>query len=57
MMINSQFLSRRVLVAGATVACACACVSLAYAHIRIAPLESTPGAREKYTMRVPMRRK
>jgi uncharacterized protein YcnI len=27
--------------------------SLAFAHIRIAPTESTVGAREKYTMRVP----
>jgi uncharacterized protein YcnI len=27
--------------------------SLALAHIRIAPGESAPGAREKYTMRVP----
>jgi len=27
--------------------------SLAYGHIRIAPTESTHGAREKYTMRVP----
>ena len=26
---------------------------LALAHIRIAPTESTVGAREKYTMRVP----
>ncbi len=26
---------------------------LAFAHIRIAPTESAPGAREKYTMRVP----
>ena len=26
---------------------------LAFAHIRILPTESTPGAREKYTMRVP----
>ena len=27
--------------------------ALAFAHIRIAPTESTQGAREKYTMRVP----
>ena len=27
--------------------------TLAFAHIRIAPTESAPGAREKYTMRVP----
>jgi len=27
--------------------------SLLFAHIRIAPTESTTGAREKYTMRVP----
>jgi len=30
-----------------------ACASVAFAHIRIAPTESAPGAREKYTMRVP----
>lgn len=30
-----------------------ASASLALAHIRIAPTESAPGAREKYTMRVP----
>ena len=30
-----------------------ACSSLTFAHIRIAPTESAPGAREKYTMRVP----
>jgi len=29
------------------------CASLTPAHIRIAPTESAPGAREKYTMRVP----
>ena len=29
------------------------CVQLVSAHIRIAPTESTLGAREKYTMRVP----
>src|SRR5947209_9309038 len=29
------------------------CASLALAHIRIYPTESAPGAREKYTMRVP----
>src|SRR3954454_20792249 len=29
------------------------CTQLASAHIRIAPTESTAGAREKYTMRVP----
>jgi uncharacterized protein YcnI len=29
------------------------CASMAFAHIRIAPTESAPGAREKYTMRVP----
>src|SRR5690349_4135205 len=32
---------------------ALACASLTLAHIRIAPTESAPGAREKYTMRVP----
>jgi uncharacterized protein YcnI len=41
---------RRALI-GATFALACA--SLTLAHIRIAPTESAPGAREKYTMRVP----
>lgn len=30
-----------------------ACSLSAFAHIRIAPTESTAGAREKYTMRVP----
>ena len=34
-------------------ALAFACASVAFAHIRIAPTESAPGAREKYTMRVP----
>ncbi len=34
-------------------ALALACASLMFAHIRIAPTESAPGAREKYTMRVP----
>jgi len=33
------------------------CASLTLAHIRIAPTESTPGAREKYTMRVPNEKK
>jgi hypothetical protein len=32
---------------------ALSCASLTLAHIRIAPVESVPGAREKYTMRVP----
>jgi uncharacterized protein YcnI len=36
---------------GAAVALTCASITLA--HIRIAPTESAPGAREKYTMRVP----
>ena len=31
--------------------------SLAFGHIRIAPIESTAGAREKYTMRVPNEKK
>lgn len=53
-MINIQFLSRRILIV-ATVACVC--VSLAYAHIPIAPVESTPAAREMYTMRVPNEKK
>ena len=33
------------------------CAHLAYAHIRIYPTESTFGAREKYTMRVPNEKK
>ena len=33
------------------------CASLASAHIRIYPNESTAGAREKYTMRVPNEKK
>src|ERR1700678_1462455 len=41
---------RHLLIRGAF---ALACASLAFAHIRIAPTESAPGAREKYTMRVP----
>jgi len=53
-MINNRFVSRRVPIAATA---ALACVSLAYAHIRIAPVESTPGAREKYTMRVPNEKK
>ena len=53
-MIHSRLLSRRIL-PGAIVAFVCA--SLAYAHIRIAPTESTSGAREKYTMRVPNEKK
>ena len=32
---------------------ALAYATLAFAHIRIAPTESVPGAREKYTMRIP----
>ena len=36
---------------GTAFAFACSC--LTFAHIRIAPTESAPGAREKYTMRVP----
>ncbi len=35
------------------VAFALTSASLTLAHIRIAPAESAPGAREKYTMRVP----
>ena len=46
--------SRNVIIGGA---CTLAFASLAFAHIRIAPTESTPGAREKYTMRVPNERK
>ena len=33
------------------------CASITLAHIRIAPTESVPGAREKYTMRVPNEKK
>ena len=33
------------------------CAHLAYTHIRIYPTESTFGAREKYTMRVPNEKK
>ena len=53
-MIQSRLLSRRILI-GAAIALACS--SLAYAHIRIAPTESPPSAREKYTMRVPNEKK
>jgi uncharacterized protein YcnI len=42
---------KRRFVLGSSVALAFS--SLAFAHIRIAPAESTAGAREKYTMRVP----
>jgi len=42
--------ARRLLTAAAL---ALTCSVLALAHIRIAPTESTTGAREKYTMRVP----
>src|SRR5579863_4899771 len=42
--LRRVFLSASFLLAGALVA---------FAHIRIAPTESAPGAREKYTMRVP----
>jgi len=41
---------RRVLIG---TACVFSCASPTLAHIRIAPTESAPGAREKYTMRVP----
>ena len=33
------------------------CAQLAFSHIRIYPTESTLGAREKYTMRVPNEKK
>jgi uncharacterized protein YcnI len=53
-MMNSRSLLRQtVILAGLTTAC----VSLVCAHIRIAPTESVPGAREKYTMRVPNEKK
>jgi len=42
--VNRYLLSTAVLLASGT---------LAFGHIRIAPTESTAGAREKYTMRVP----
>ena len=44
-------LQLRSVLVGAAIALTCA--SLTLAHIRIAPTESAPGAREKYTMRVP----
>ena len=47
--MHTHFLNR--LLRGAVVTFAFA--SLAFGHIRIAPTESTTGAREKYTMRVP----
>lgn len=40
-----------------SLALACLLAPLAFAHIRIYPAESTLGAREKYTMRVPNERK
>jgi uncharacterized protein YcnI len=43
-------MSKRLL-SGSLLMLLAACV--AFAHIRIAPTESAPGAREKYTMRVP----
>jgi uncharacterized protein YcnI len=43
-------MSKRLL-SGSLLMLLAACV--AFAHIRIAPTESVPGAREKYTMRVP----
>ena len=49
-MYSYTLLLRRTLV-GTVFALACA--SLTLAHIRIAPTESAPGAREKYTVRVP----
>jgi uncharacterized protein YcnI len=45
---------RRFLLATFTMAL---CAHLAYTHIRIYPTESTFGAREKYTMRVPNEKK
>ena len=53
-MTNRQFLSRQILTG---VAVAFACVPLAYAHIRIAPAESTPGAREKLPYACRMKRR
>jgi uncharacterized protein YcnI len=44
LLVNRYLLSTAVLLVSAT---------LAFGHIRIAPTESTAGAREKYTMRVP----
>ena len=40
-----------------SIAMTVAFASLAFGHIRIAPTESTAGAREKYTMRVPNEKK
>lgn len=45
-----QSFKTRFLLSGTALFALC---SLAYGHIRIAPTESTAGAREKYTMRVP----
>lgn len=47
--MNLRFPNRMLVVAGMTMVFS----HVALAHIRIAPTESTQGAREKYTMRVP----
>lgn len=49
--MNGRIASFRRTLIGASLGLACA--ALTFAHIRIAPTESAPGAREKYTMRVP----
>jgi uncharacterized protein YcnI len=49
MQIRARKVIGRVLGAAALLVCA----QLAFSHIRIYPTESTFGAREKYTMRVP----
>ena len=49
MSVQSRLLNRLLLAAAMTLVS----TSLAFAHIRIAPTESSQGAREKYTMRVP----
>ena len=51
--MQQPFMNRFLLGSALTVAFG----SLAFGHIRIAPTESTAGAREKYTMRVPNEKK
>ena len=53
--MSALTLSLRRTFVGAAFALTCASITLA--HIRIAPTESVPGAREKYTMRVPNEKK
>jgi uncharacterized protein YcnI len=51
--VQQPFMNRFLLGSALTVAFG----SLAFGHIRMAPTESTAGAREKYTMRVPNEKK